>query len=292
MDLCIVVTNVKSGNYSSAVRPAVAERLGDRYTFIDFDLDADYVTPLSQGMAQAIAVCGGDGTLNSVLNRVRNLPVRVYYFAFGTLNERSKIHYLASTLDEEGHPLIGHVGPTLFTYVLAAGSFTSIGYSTGIKHKKRFKVLAYLFKAVAEYKVHNMPLDVSIDGDDYSGDFTLMMVLKSPRCFVFKFNRLYNPTDHGGHILLIRSPGKDNLINRIRIFFPLFRAFFIGFRKEVDHKTIVFRHFSNLDVTFAEKIPCAVDGERKNMRGYYPVSVSPLTPRLAIYPRRKPRKTK
>ena len=58
MDLCIVVTNVRSGNYSAAVRPAVADRLGDRYTFIDFDLDADYVTLLSQGVAKAIAVCG------------------------------------------------------------------------------------------------------------------------------------------------------------------------------------------------------------------------------------------
>ena len=283
MDLCIVVNNIRSGNYSAAVRPAVADRLGDRYTFIDFDLDADYVTLLSQGVAKAIAVCGGDGTLNSVLNRVRNLPIDVYYFAFGTLNERGKIHYLASTLDEEGHPLVGHVGPNLFTYVMAAGSFTSIGYSTAVCHKKRFKVLAYLFKAICEYKVHNIPLDVSIDGEDYSDNYTLLMVLKSPRCFLFHFNHLYNPTEQAGHVLLIRSPGRDNLFNRIRIFFPLFRTFFIGFRREVNGKTITFRRFQNLDVTFVEKTNCAVDGERRAMRGYYPVSVSPLTPRLTFF---------
>ena len=283
MDLCIVVTNVHSGSYSKAVRPTVARKLGDRYTFIDFDLDADYVTLLSQGVASAIAVCGGDGTLNSVINRVRNLPIDIYYFAFGTLNERSKIHYLASTLDEEGHPLIGRVGPNLFTYVMAAGSFTSIGYKTAIHHKKRFKSLAYLFRAVIEYKVYNMPMDVSIDGDDYSGNFTLMMALKSPRCFLFRFNHLYDPTKQSGHILLIRSPGKDNLFNRIRIFFPLFRTFFIGFRHEVNRKNIVFREFHNLDLTFAEKVHCTVDGEKRSMRGYYPVSVAPLTPRLTIY---------
>ena len=101
MKRCKFIVNRLSGN---AKTPSDVERtvimLKERYeevevAYIDEGHDLD-MKKEAEGY-DALAVTGGDGTLNSVLNRVRNLPIDVYYFAFGTLNERGKIHYLAST---------------------------------------------------------------------------------------------------------------------------------------------------------------------------------------------------
>lgn len=102
-------------------------------------------------------------------------------------------------------------------------------------------VLAYLLRVVREYKVWNIGARVTADGDVYTGNYTLIMAIDSMRCFGFRFNRLYEPDDGKVHLLLVRSPGKDNFVNRVRIFFPLFRAFFIGFGKEKHGKDITFR---------------------------------------------------
>ena len=279
MEKCLVITNKNSGNSVSYSNAELCEIIEKQYEFISTDIDADYLSALKENDCNAIAVVGGDGTLNSVLNKIKNKSLRVYYIPKGTLNEKAKT---AKKFNSTKNFVIGKVNGRIFTYVAAAGSFTPIGYNTMTKTKKRFKLLAYFFQALKEYKVYSIPLDLDVDGEDLGDNYSLIMLLKSPRCFIFKFNKLYSPTSKEGHILLIKSPGKNNFINKIKIFPPLFRAFFIGFKKEVRTKNLKFISFKNISMNIKEDTDFAFDGEKRTLSGDVKVVMTPLRPDLTV----------
>ena len=270
MKRCVVVTNTNSGNWREEDKARIEEILGDyRCRFADID---EPLPPLDE--VDALAVAGGDGTLHSFLNRVKGADVPLYYFPTGTLNEKARVG------DER--PLVGQINEDYFVYVVAAGSFTPIGYTAKISDKKRFKVLAYLWESLREYKVHRIPASISIDGTKYVGTYTLIMVLRSPRCFLFKFNKMYAPQKDNVHLLLIDAPPKDDLWGRVRIFAPLFRAFFVGFRKEKEGKHLVFREGRSAVVRLPQETVCNVDGERQALTGTYRLSATAPHPTVTV----------
>lgn len=264
LDKCLLVINRSCGNFEKFDKKIVEQVLDGEYS-VDFaDIDDDYPARIQDEDFKAVAILGGDGTLNSVLNKIKGLDVKVFYLPYGTLNEKS--HTLDGA-DSSGEILVGTVGGHVFTYVAACGTFTPIGYTAEVERKKKLKSFAYLLEVLKEYKVHNIGAKLSIDGKIVEGKYTLIMVLKSPRCFKFRFNHLYSPSKSTGHILLIKSPGKNNFWNKIRIFFPFFRAFFIGFRKEVNRKNFMFKEFNKVRLHLEEPTDFDIDGEKKTLEG-------------------------
>ena len=260
----MVVINKDCGNFEKFTSEKVEAILGGEYSAEFCDIDDDYRTRIEQEGFAAVAILGGDGTLNSVLNKIKGLDVKVFYLPYGTLNEKS--HTLDGA-DPNGEILVGTVGGQVFTYVAACGTFTPIGYTAKVERKKKLKSVAYLLEVLKEYKVHNIHAKLSIDGEIHEDDYTLIMILKSPRCFKFKFNHLYDNAKPTGHILLIKSPGKNNLWNKIRIFFPFFRAFFIGFWHEVNRKGMTFKQFGKVKLHLESPTDFDVDGEKKVLEG-------------------------
>ncbi len=264
MQKCLLVVNKSSGNFEKFDKEHSGDLLGGDYEVEFADIDDDYCLRVEKENFSAVAILGGDGTLNSVLNKIKRLDVKVFYLPYGTLNEKS---HTLDGVSKDGEILVGSVGGYLFTYVAACGTFTPIGYTAKVATKKRLKSVAYLLQVVREYKVWNTHAKLSIDGKEYEGKYTLIMVLKSPRCFKFHFNHLYNPNKQTGHILLIKSPGKNNLWNKIRIFFPFFRAFFLGFRKEVEKKNLLFKEFETVKLHLDDCVDFDIDGEHKTLEG-------------------------
>jgi len=259
-----VVVNESCGNFEKFSKEIVESILDGKYS-VDFcDIDDDYHARIEAEGFSAVVILGGDGTLNSVLNKIKGLDVKVFYLPYGTLNEKS--HTLDGA-DPNGEILVGTVGGQVFTYVAACGTFTPIGYTAKVERKKKLKSFAYILEVLKEYKVHSIHAKLSIDGELHEDDYTLIMVLKSPRCFKFHFNHLYNSTNPTGHVLLIKSPGKNNLFNKIRIFFPFFRAFFIGFRREVERKNLIFKEFNKVKMHLSAPTDFDVDGEKKTLEG-------------------------
>ena len=270
MKTCVVVTNTNSGNWREEDMAKIPTMLRDyRCRFADID---EPLPPLNE--VDALAVAGGDGTLHNFLNRVKGTDLPLYYFPTGTLNEKARIG--------DPKPLVGQINEDYFVYVVAAGSFTPIGYTAKVENKKRLKVLAYLLQSLKEYKVHRIPAIVSVDGTKYVGTYTLIMVLRSPRCFLFRFNKMYAPERDNVHLLLIEAPPKDNLWGRVRIFAPLFRAFFVGFRKEKVGKHLVFREGHTAVVRLPEETVCNVDGEKQNLRGTYRLTATAPHPTVTV----------
>ena len=107
------------------------------------------------------------------------------------------------------------------------------------------------------------------------------MALDSMRCFGFKFNHLYKPDDGKVHLLLINSPGANTFVNKVKIFFPMFRAFFIGFRKEVISKNLIFKGVENVNIKLEHPEVFNVDGEA--LKVVNEVDINVKKPQNGIY---------
>ena len=218
-----------------------------------------------------LIVCGGDGTLKHALCKCNGK--QMYFAPCGTLNESK---FFGKQIDS-----IGKVNDELFGYVCATGTFTQIGYLASNKNKQKLKALAYLPLVLKTYKVHQIPANINIDGKTFEGKYTLIMAIKSKRCFGFYFNRCYdkNPTLY---MLAVKSFGKNNLLNKIRLFCTFFRIFFLGVGKPTQNKRFVMLPFENATVTLPQRQDFCMDGERVALQGTLHFCKQQLDPPIKI----------
>ena len=265
---CLIVINKLSGNAEALDIDSVKAKLSSAYSKFEVKYIPEDLESLSMADYGGVAVCGGDGTLNHIINTRLPEKTSLYYVPCGTLNE------VYNAQKESTLNLVGHAGDILFSYVCATGTFTPLGYAVGTKTKKKFKALAYVSKVIREYRVHDIWARMMVDGKTFDGEYTLIMLINSPRCFGFNFNKLY----HKGEmcLLTIKSPGKDNLLNRARIFFPFFRAFFIGFRKPYESKNLLFTPFKHVDLELLSPTPFCVDGEKYEIEKTIGINITKL----------------
>lgn len=280
---CLIIINKTSGNSKTVDVQKVAKTFATGYD-VTFDCIDGPDFKWNVNDVDKLIVCGGDGTLNNAINACQGKKIDIVYCPFGTFNELSKNN-------NRRKPFIlnrtGNINGRLFSYVTATGTFTPLGYIVDNKKKQKFKVLAYLTKVLQEYKVNDISADIQTDTHHFNGNYTLIMVIESKRCFGFKFNRLYKCNDDNLYLLLIKSPGKNTFINKIKIFFPFFRAFFIGFSKPVISKNIAFVPFKNLNINLTEPQYFCIDGEKYLPDKNINISINSLTSEVTVIPKRK-----
>ena len=107
------------------------------------------------------------------------------------------------------------------------------------------------------------------------------MALKSNRCFGFKFNKSYDK-NKGLYLLAIRSQGKDNLINRFKMFAPFFRVFFCGVKKPQKHDGWMLVPFEKLTITLKSPQDFCLDGEKRVLSGDLCLSTHTLTNEISV----------
>ena len=254
---CKIIVNVESGNCKRANVEKIKRQVpADSY-------DVQYVKGDWQAEGfDCVVACGGDGTLSAALNRCRGQ--KLFYLPCGTLNECASQRTIDSACLVNGR---------YFSYVCATGSFTEIGYAAKTEDKRRWKGLAYLPQAAKYYRCHDIPAAMCADGKSFCGRYTLIMILKSRRCFRFNFNKGYDKLPKS-YLLAVKSVGKDCLKNRIKLFFPFFRIFFCGAKPAV-HKNWMLIPFDSLTLE-TEKRPFCIDGERAVLGGKLNFGTQPL----------------
>ncbi len=274
---CIVIVNKLSGHSKHIDEKQLLSAFGNGYDVQFFYLDKKQ--RLTDFYAfDRIVVCGGDGTLNGVLNSKIREDVEIIYLPYGTLNE-----FFAGGIKNNHYVKdIGMAGDKYFSYVMAAGIFTPIGYCVNDKKKRKYKAFAYLAQVVKEYKVHRIKAKFLYDDYSCDGEYSLIMIIDSPRCFGFRFNRLFRMDDGIMHLLTIRAPKSNGLFGKIKLFFPLFRAFFIGFSKPYRSKNMVFQPFNHLNLTLETPVDFDMDGEKEVMRGSFDVQVTNFSRPITI----------
>ncbi len=275
---CLIIVNRRSGNSSRINRKALKDAFGKgcRVTFRFLDTDRDKWS--AKGFDKLV-ICGGDGTFNNALNNIKGQNIEVFYCPYGTLNEFSKNvkHHGRFVLRD-----VGTLNGRLFSYVAATGSFTPLGYAVKEKYKKKLKLFAYLFHVIKEYKVYNIKARIDCDEETFEGVYSLIMVLDSKRCFGFRFNRMYKPDDGLFHLLLIKSPGANTTFNKIKMFLPFFRAFFLGFGKPYRSKHMVFIPIKSANIALSEAVDFCVDGEKITESGDVAIQLTALDSHITV----------
>lgn len=273
MKKTLIVVNEMSGNASKVnVDELCRIFTDDEITLIRLtNKEQDY----SVDGFDKLVVCGGDGTVNNAVNKCKDKKIDVFCVPTGTLNEKASVRQ--GKLESAGT-----VNHKLFSYVLAAGSFTEIGYTAQIEQKKKYKLFAYLGKVRKAYKIFDMEGKIETNGQVFAGEYTLVMVLDSDRCFGFSFNKRYDPKEQKLYFLLIKAPQNKGFYGKIQMFFPFFRAFFIGFKKEYHSENIDFFTSEKALISLKNEEIFCVDGEKRTFGKELLIEKKPLTPNVFI----------
>lgn len=286
MKNCLILINQNAGSSRKISFAKVEKRLGDNYAYTEITLPCLDIPPYDY--YDAIAICGGDGTLSNIMKEVHDKNIDVYYFPVGTLNDKAKANKHKHHDDDFKKLVIGKISSDksqkllnsennntqknlieksnanqdIFTYVFACGSFTPIGYCSNVKTKKKLGILAYVANIIREYKPYKIHAKIDMDKKQIEDDFTLIMLLKSPRCFGFNFNKDFDAKSESGHLIAIRSPKHKNALGYIEMFFPFFRVFFVGLKKQPRSKNIIFESISDIKIELKENTTFCRDGEK------------------------------
>lgn len=275
---CLLVVNTLSGN-ASKVNEDELLRL---YASKD-DVTVRYIRSTEDSYSlegvDKLILCGGDGTLNHALGLTRGKAIDIYYLPVGTFNETAKDRTPQGELAR-----LGMIGETEFAYVAAAGSFTDLGQASSAKQKQRFKIFAYFFHVLKSYRVHRIQATISYEGRSETDDYTLLMLSNATRCFGFRFNRLHRHNADELQLLTIKAPKRDDLWGRIKMFFPFFRAFFIGFSKPHFGKYVRFLSLKKVSFSLPEKTDFCLDGERISFSGELTAQTVTHAARVRILP--------
>lgn len=268
---CLLVVNALCGNANGVTKnKKLLNKLRSLYDVVDeaqiacengfFD-----IASACKGY-DALCVSGGDGTLNSAINAIRGSDIGLLYYPCGTVNDFARSFKSvrkqkggAEVLDGQAVDL-GEFNGLLFSYIAAAGTLTPIGYAPKPRRKKFFKRSAYWLSAIARFRLHEIKARIVASGKVYMDTYTLIMAVKSKCAFGFNFNKRYEHNSGKGHLLLIKTPA--GAFRLWKLFCRLFRAFFIGFRKEKDSDSIKFFEFSDLAIEFDAEQDFCIDGEK------------------------------
>lgn len=245
---CKVVVNAESGHFAELDLDGLLKNLGCVNT------DVELINSSSQWNADGydtVIVCGGDGTLKHAISNCKDK--KIVYAPCGTLNEASHTESVIKS--------VGKVNDECFSYVCATGSFTEIGYTANNKNKQKFKALAYLPQVLKSYRSHQINAKIEINGRRFDDCYTLIMVLKSHRCFGFNFNKSYKK-NKGLYLLAVKSKGEDNVVNRAKMFSTFFRIFFCGVDTPCIKKNWFLLPIENAKITLEQNQSFCLDGEK------------------------------
>lgn len=268
----LLLANLSSGKMTEKKIKNVYEKLQTRFealalkTFYIENGEFDFRKE-TEGY-DSVIVCGGDGTLNRAINALYGKNINLFYLSSGTVGDTAKSKGLKSNrfdCTDIKKVDIGRYDDKFFSYVLAAGTFTPIGYTATQKQKKTWKKLIHFVHALKQYKIWQINGKVRVDDMELNETFTLIMVLKSKYCFNFAFNKLYQEKNGKLEVLTIKSPSK-NILGDIQLFFLFFRCFFIGFTKEYHSNHIDFVSGKNVTIELSQETPFCVDGEHTELK--------------------------
>lgn len=231
--------------------------------------DAENAAAGADNIYNVVACCGGDGTLNEVVNgllQCKNPPL-LGYIPGGTTNDFAsslglpKTDMLAAarriTQPRKHFAFdVGRMNGRAFTYVAAFGAFTDVSYGTPQKFKNMLGYFAYILEGVQ--KLPNLrPLHAVVETDGgqvIEDDFIYGMVSNSVSVggFSFASNRKIRLDDGEFEVLLLRHP--QNLSE-----FRELSAALVS--RNITSPSLTALKARSLVVTSPEKISWTLDGE-------------------------------
>ncbi len=214
----------------------------------------------------AVVVCGGDGTLNEVINGIIKChkKIDVAFIPFGTTNDFSRTvrvprnHYKLSKklskYKERGID-IGNFNNRFFYYVAAFGTCTNVAYSTDQNEKNKYGKLAYYRKGLKELKkMKSYQVSIVTDNEIIKDEFIYGSISNSVSIGSFKWFKRneFKVNDGLFELVLIKKP---------KNFFGLLKIFVSVLRNKYDQKNIYYLQTKHLQIDFDYDVDWTLDGE-------------------------------
>lgn len=230
-----------------------------------------------QGIYQAAAgydvvlCCGGDGTLNAVINGLLSAghSTPILYVPSGTTNDLARSLHLPSAVpdilellhsESAGSIDVGLLNDQqYFTYVASMGAFTDVSYTTPQKTKNKLGHNAYILQAITNLPQEMRPVQakISLEDEEYVDEFL--------------FCSISNSTSIGGLLSLDDGDVRfdDGLFEAVLIHKPqnpgdlprLARAMKRGEYLESHVPGITYRKTARIDIETADEAAWTLDGE-------------------------------
>ncbi|MFR8104499.1 MAG: diacylglycerol/lipid kinase family protein [Clostridia bacterium] len=215
-----------------------------------------------------VVSCGGDGTLNEVINGLMNLEKKpkLSFIPFGTTNDFAKTLKVPNTKFITPNKIktydeifcdIGSFDQTYFNYIAAFGIFTEVSYATPQSLKNRMGRIAYFLEGIKELtSIKTYPLTIEVEGKTYTDEFIYGGISNSVSVAGFKgigFNPKEVELDDGKfEMLFVKAP--KNPIELHKVLSALIT-------QKVSSEYIYYFKTDKITVHSEEKMPWTVDGE-------------------------------
>jgi len=185
-------------------------------------------TDLSQ--FDVVACCGGDGTLNEIINGVMESQQKcvIGYIPTGSTNDFANsigipVNIIdATSLICEGSPKqidIGYLNNyKRFTYIASFGIFTAVSYNTQQSFKNVFGHLAYVLEGIKDIgNIKTYKIKTESNDTEYEGEYIFGAVTNSTRMggFAHLKNADVDFSDGLLEVLLIKKPNNPNDLAKI-----------------------------------------------------------------------------
>ena len=254
-ELLKVVEVFSNADYLVSVYPTKAK--GDA---------TQYIQKLNHDDFDMLVVCGGDGTLNEVIegimNSGNNIPLG--YIPSGTLNEWSSGLNISRNIETAAKDIIngkqirldiGRFNDKYFSYTASFGAFTGASYSTPQEVKNVLGQSAYFFEGIKSLGAIK-PIHMKITTEDrvVEGDFLFGAVSNSLSVGgIVKYDKTPVGLNDGiFEIILIRNP--DNIVKLQ----PLVDGIL---KHEFDREGIEFFRSEKFVIETDEEVAWTLDGE-------------------------------
>ena len=231
-----------------------------------------YVEKLTHDDFDLIVVCGGDGTLNEVIegimNSKNNIPLG--YIPSGTLNEWSSGLNISRNIETAAKDIIngkkikldiGRFNDKYFSYTASFGAFTGASYSTPQEVKNVLGQSAYFFEGIKSLGTIK-PIHMKITTEDrvVEGDYLFGAISNSLSVGgIVKYDKTPVGLNDGlFEIILIKNP--DNIVKLQ----PLVDGIL---RHEFDREGIEFFRSEKFIVETDESVAWTLDGEYAKSNG-------------------------
>ena len=225
-----------------------------------------------KGKLDLVICCGGDGTLNDLINAVMKMENKpeISFIPLGTMNDfantiglyRFKFWLPNNMKNAEKLSIdIGKFNDRYFNYVAAFGAFTMVPYVTRQTLKKIFGKAAYFLVALKYIKkIKAYDIDIDVDGNVTKGRFIYGSISNSKSIGGFQWFRKkeIDISDGKYEVILVKKPKK-----KIGILGIVFNILF----KKYNSKNFIYLQGSNIKINSKVHLNWTVDGEyggRKN----------------------------
>lgn len=219
----------------------------------------------------AIVFSGGDGTFNLVLGAVGDKKVDLGYLPSGTVNDVARSLGIPKNVKKALKIITGgrreeldcmRINDTSYAmYIVAAGAFTGVTYSTPQRKKKRFGWFAYAFECWKKHmKFNSFPIEIDCGGRKEKAKVVLILVMNGRSVAGFPVNKKASMKDGRLEIAFLRERENLGFWGRARACFGIIRLFLLGSKCESRHLVRLFG--DSVSVRTDEQIVWDLDGEK------------------------------